>query len=475
MSHRPISIQTLGLSFPQKVCFAGFSTQIHSGMRIAIIGQNGSGKTTLLKMLHGLVEASEGHINLPEDVSMAFVPQVIEDFEDLSGGQRLNEALTKALASRPTMLLLDEPTNHLDAKNRRSLMRLLRKFSGTLIVVSHDVELLRTCIDTLWHIDQGKITVFSGDYDAYMQEISVKRSSLEHELGMLERDKKQSHLDLMKEQNRAKQSRSAGEKHIERRKWPTIVSNAKANKANETAGVKKKQITTKKQDLVEKLGALRLTEIITPKFSLKASDVKASKTIVSIQGGCCGYTMPVLEGVFLSLGACDRLAITGDNGSGKSTLVRAILGDVLVKKSGDWTGPKREDIGYLDQHYSTLNPQKTVLETIQEVVPGWSHGELRRHLNDFLFRKNEEVSACVSTLSGGEKARLCLSQIAARTPKLLILDEITNNLDLDSRAHVIQVLQIYPGAMIIISHDSDFLTEIGVKDVYDLGTEGISK
>lgn len=129
---------------------------------------------------------------------------------------------------------------------------------------------------------------------------------------------------------------------------------------------------------------------------------------------------------------------------------------------------KREDVGYLDQHYATLNPDKTVLETIEDLVPAWPHSETRRHLNDFLFRKNEEVNALVSTLSGGEKARLSLAQIAAKTLKLLILDEITNNLDLETKEHVVQVLKAYPSAMIVISHDVDFLTEIKIHEVLDV-------
>ncbi len=129
---------------------------------------------------------------------------------------------------------------------------------------------------------------------------------------------------------------------------------------------------------------------------------------------------------------------------------------------------KNEYIGYLDQHYTTLDPNKTVFEMISELVPHWPHSEIRRHLNDFLFRKSEEVNASVSSLSGGEKARLSLAQIAAKTPKLLILDEVTNNLDLESKNHIIQVLISFPGAMIIISHDSDFLEEIGISDYYQI-------
>jgi len=467
MSHKPISFQNIGLQFPQKVCFEGLTTQIHHGSRIALIGQNGSGKSTLLKMLQGLVEPSQGDMHVSTDIVFGYVPQVIEEYEALSGGQRLNEALTQALVSDPNVLLLDEPTNHLDLRNRRSLMRLLQNYTGTLLVASHDVELLQTCIDTVWHIENGKVHIFSGKYDDYIKEIRIKRTSLEQELSILDRQKKETHEALMKEQTRAAKSRAKGEKHIEQRKWPTIVSDAKARRAAETSGRKKRAIDQRKQDLIDRLSDLRLPEIITPKFSLPASS-KTSRDILSIQEGKCGYLEPILQGISLCLGSQERIAFRGDNGSGKTTFVKAILGDSIIVKSGKWLVPSPVDIGYLDQHYGTLDPQLTVLETIHNLVPEWPHAEIRRHLNDFLFRKNEEVNALVHTLSGGEKARLSLAQIAARTPKLLILDEVTNNLDLETREHVIQVLQDYPGAMIVISHDEDFLKAISINRFYDI-------
>ena len=273
----------------------------------------------------------------------------------------------------------------------------------------------------------------------------------------------------MKEQERAKKSNLRGEKSIQNRKWPTIVSDEKARRAIETSGKKKSSIRDKKQELTDKLSDLRLPEILKPKFSLNAADI-GDRTLVSISDGCVGYNQPLLHNITLSLMAGDRMAISGDNGSGKSTLIKAILDDPIVTKTGIWHMPKPGDIGVLDQHYATLNPNKTVLETVHDLAPSWPHADIRRHLNDFLFRKNEEVNALVSTLSGGEKARLSVAQIAAKTPKLLILDEMTNNLDLETRDHVIQVLKEYPGAMIVISHDDDFLREIIVNTYYILET-----
>jgi len=149
------------------------------------------------------------------------------------------------------------------------------------------------------------------------------------------------------------------------------------------------------------------------------------------------------------------------------------LGDPGVLKSGTWVMPQKSDIGYLDQRYATLDSTQTVFETIQILQPDWTHAEIRRLLNSFLFRKNEEVNSLVKNISGGERARLSLAQIGAKTPKLLILDEITNNLDLEARAHVIDVLSFYPGAMIVISHDQDFLDAIFITCFYRVSNGGI--
>jgi ATPase subunit of ABC transporter with duplicated ATPase domains len=457
--HIPIQLKNLSLEFVHKTCFEDFSATLPYGSRVAIIGRNGSGKSSLLKLIADLLQAS--------DLCIGYVPQVITDYSDLSGGQRFNKALTQALSKNPDLLLLDEPTNHLDLHNRKSLMRMLNAYHGTLLIVSHDVELLQKCIDTIWHIENQHITVFSGKYTDYIQESKIKLSSLQKELEILHKQKKDMHLDLMQEQVRAKKSKAKGQKSIAQSKWPTIVSNAKATRAEATSGNKKAALSNKKVALTEQLKNLYIPEIIKPKFALTSAEV-GTKTIIAISNGSVGYNsyMPLLTEISLSLAAGERIAIVGDNASGKTTLVKAISSNPEVIAAGEWMLPQKNDIGYLDQHYATLQSTKTVLETITELVPEWSHTKTRLHLSDFLFRGNDAVNALVASLSGGEKAKLCLAQIAAKTPKLLILDEITNNLDLETREHVLQVLQNYPGAMIVISHDEKILRNIGIKEQY---------
>ena len=240
--HKPIILQGLSLSFSGKHCFADFSTHIYPGSRIAIIGRNGSGKSTLLHMICQKSEPSNGQIIIPEGLCVGYVEQTINAVGSLSGGQRFNKKLSEVLAQSPDVLILDEPTNHLDKNNRKSLMQMLMRYQGTLIMVSHDTELLRNCVDTLWHLDHNKIHEFTGSYDDYMREVRQKRAAIEKDLSLLKREKKDMHIDLMKEQNRAAKSKSKGKKSIEQKKWPTVVRKSKALRAEQTSGKKKSSI-----------------------------------------------------------------------------------------------------------------------------------------------------------------------------------------------------------------------------------------
>ena len=456
--HNTIKIKNFCLSFPNKVCFDDFSTDVAFGDRIAIVGKNGSGKSSLLRMI----------ADQNQDLSLAYVPQIIENFDSLSGGERFNKSLSAALGENPSILLLDEPTNHLDADNRKSLMRMLNAYYGTLIVVTHDEELLRNCVDILWHIDNGKITVFRGRYSDYMRERATQYQSISRQAQLLAREKKAMHEKLMKEQQRTAKSKSSGEKKVANKKWMSSTADLKAMKAEKSQGKNLRNLDDKKQKLADQLSEMRLPEIIVPKFHLPFQK-NSDETIVSIIDGAIGYSAEhlVASDINLSVMSNEHLAIVGKNGSGKTTLLKAIMNDSTVVRKGDWYVPKASEIGYLDQHYGNLNPEQSALEVIAEANSSWSHAEIRKHLNDFLFHQNEEVNTAMKHLSGGEKARLSLAKIAANVPKLLILDEITNNIDLETKNHIAEILRGYPAAMIIVSHDEMFLREIGVERTFD--------
>lgn len=346
-------------------------------------------------------------------------------------------------------------------------MRMLNSYYGTIIAVTHDEELLRN-FDILWHIDNGKITIFHGKYEDYMKDLHLQRQSIFHQMQMLKREKKSQHDRLMNEQEKVSKGRVAGEKKIQNKKWMKSTADLKAMKAEKSQGKNLKNIEEKKQKLSKQLQGMNFSEEIIPKFNIPFKN-SIDQNIVTIVDGTIGYDDKIIaKNINLSLASTEHLAIIGKNGSGKTTLIKAIMGDKSVCKSGDWYCPHADDIGYLDQHYKDLNPEKTAIEIIEEINPNQTQAEIRKHLNDFLFRKNEEVTTKVCNLSGGEKARLSLAKIAAKVPKLLILDEITNNIDLETKNHIADVLQNYPSAMIIVSHDQAFLDKIKIDEYYEL-------
>lgn len=463
---KPIRLENLSLSFNHKICFQNFSAIINYGDRIAVIGNNGSGKTALVKAIAGCENILDGEIIVPGNIVMGYVPQTIENYPQLSGGERFNKELSLALSKNPDLLILDEPTNHLDIYNRKSLMGMLGRFQGTLIVVSHDEELLNTNADILWHIDNGKIKIFNGKYHNYKASYTLTITALEQEKKTLEKEKKLMHKKLMQEQKRASNSRKGGEKKRAEGKWAPIMAGLKKCGAQASAGKRNSDISTRKENINEKISNLQIAEIIKPSFCLNVA--KVSSFPVAISDATAGYedNFQVLSQINMSVGRNNKVALIGANASGKTTLLRAIMGDLQVLTSGNWSVPKKENIGYLDQHYSNLDLEKTVLEYIELFVPSWTHAQIRKHLNDFLFRKNEEVNEKISLLSGGEKARLSLAAIACRVPHLLILDEITNNIDLVTKEYIAQILSEYPGSLLVVSHELEFIKNIGIKDIY---------
>ncbi|MDR2616992.1 MAG: ATP-binding cassette domain-containing protein [Endomicrobium sp.] len=465
--HKPIFLKNISLLFDNQTYFENFSIQIMPGTHIAIIGANGSGKSSLLKIIKGDLLPSRGTIETNKNIVFGYVPQLIYEHNTLSGAEKFNKALSIALSNQPDILLLDEPTNHLDLKNRDSLMKMLNFYKGTLITVSHDKELLKN-ISSFWHINNRKVTVFTGTYDNYNNLTLQNRQHIKDELKTLVKGKKETHKALMREQERAKKSKDRGEKFVAQKKWLPAVGDLKASYARKAAGKNHADKAAKRELLYEHLADLKIVEPLKPSFTLNFKDTN-SKTIVSISSGSVGYKdKPIIKDINLFVTGKDHLAIVGNNGTGKTTLLKAILNCPEIIKGGVWDTPNGKDVGYLDQHYSSLDNTKTVLETIIDLSPGKIFPQIRSFLNDFLFRKNEEVNKHVSVLSGGERARLSLAKIAIKTPKLLLLDEISNNIDLETKEHVIQVLKEYPGAIIIVSHDKAFLEEINISNRYTI-------
>ena len=461
-----ITINELNLQFGAKELIANFSQNIYAGERIAIIGRNGSGKSSLLKIL--AQEIHDNAVVFHDSLQLAYVPQLSENNSTQSGGERFNSNLSKALASYPEMLLLDEPTNHLDQYNRKSLIKLLHHFAGSLIIVSHDLELLNNCVDTLWHINHGKIIVFKGKYSDYLREQQLKQQNLLAQVTDLKQQQRTNHQSLMQEQQRAKNSRQQGEKSIINRKWPTITSQAKARRAEMTAGQKQRQMREQREDIGRQLADIFVHEEIIPQFSLPHHSSKRSIVQLNQVSIAYGHEKALIQNINLQISGNDKIVLLGTNGSGKSSLFKALLQNKCLTITGEIIAPELNKIGYLDQHYANLVPELSAVDIIANAAPQWTTAEIRKHLNSFLLRKNEEVLIPCKYLSGGELARLSLATIAANPPVLLLLDEITNNLDIETKQHVLTVLNNYPGAYLLICHEEEFVKQLASDYVYQI-------
>lgn len=468
-----ITINELNLQFGAKELIADFSQNIYAHERIAIIGRNGSGKSSLLKIL--AQEIHDNAVQLQSGLQLAYVPQLSDNDSTQSGGERFNGNLSRALASYPDVLLLDEPTNHLDQHNRKSLIKLLHHFSGSLIMVSHDLELLNNCVDTLWHINHGRVTVFNGKYSDYLDEQQLKQQHLLMQVAELKQQQRTSHQNLMQEQQRAKNSRKQGEKSIVNRKWPTITSQAKARRGEMTAGQKQRQMREQREDIGRQLADIFVHEEIIPQFNLPHHPGKRS--VVQLNQVSIAYEQdnPLLQNVNLQISGNDKIALLGANGSGKSSLFKTLLRDKSLIITGEIIAPELSKIGYLDQHYANLAPELSAVEIIADIAPQWTSAEIRNHLNSFLLRKNEEVLIPCKYLSGGELVRLSLATIAANPPALLLLDEITNNLDIETKQHVLTVLNNYPGAYLLICHEKGFAQQLNLDYIYQIKNGTVCK
>lgn len=454
-------LQGVCLANTHRVLFQNVNLHIVAGQRIALVGDNGSGKTSFLKLLQGEVLPSDGHVFRQSHLQVGYLPQVMTPLPGQSGGQSTQKIMSDVLRAQPDVLLLDEPSNHLDPDARKALKRQLHAFKGTLLIVSHDVELLRGLCDTLYCLQDGQLQVFHGELEAWLIHQAAERERVQEALEAIAHQQLQAHQQLMREQLWASKARHRGAKQIAEHRWATIKSPTKLGRGNSTAGQRQASLRERRETLLAERAALARCEVIHPTFGLPAAG-GGDRNVLQISEGRVGYRdgAPVLSGIQLQLGAKERVWLTGPNGSGKTTLLRALRGDIDLCREGDWHLPPLSEVAYLDQHYINLESSSTVLASLQNHVPEWHMQQLRRHLSDFLFRHEEQVCCEVGQLSGGERARLALACMAAKPPRLLLLDEPSNNLDMTLKRHLLSVLQAWPASLLIVSHDVAFMRQL---------------
>lgn len=352
--------------------------------------------------------------------------QETSEVKQFSGGWRMRLNLAQALMCRSDILLLDEPTNHLDLDAVIWLETWLKNYKGTLLLISHDRDFLDNVADNIVHIENQKMTLYSGNYSAFEVRRAEYLSSQQSAYEKQQREVQHMH------------------KFVERFK-------AKASKAKQAQS---------------RVKALERMELIAPahvdspfNFSFKQAD-KMPNPLVTLDEVAIGYTeQPLLSKIKLAIHPGDRIGLLGHNGAGKSTLIKLLSGE-LKALAGECTAAKDLNIGYFAQHQvEQLDFAASPLLHLQRLDPKATESDLRKYLGGFAFNNDMAIDP-VAPLSGGEKARLVLALVVYQRPNLLLLDEPTNHLDLEMRHALTVAMQEYEGAMIIVSHDRHLLRTV---------------
>lgn len=471
MSAPILQLQDIEFSIGTQHLFQGLNASVLPGAKLSIVGRNGSGKSTLMKMIASagaedrLVEQDQGDIFLQAGIKIAYMPQepsfpkgktaldyileqdgvepyqgekALDDLgiaydkslDSLSGGEGRRVSLAYAMATNPDILMLDEPTNHLDVETIEWLEGFLKSFTGAVILISHDRTFLANVTSqTLW-LDQGIVRTLNKGY-GHFEEWSEQ---------IIEEEMK---------------SRAKLEKIItQETEWSRGGISAR-RKRNQGRLKRLYEMREKRSQQLRRLKMARLeTEI----------GEKSSRALIEMKRVQKGYGDRVLINDFSTqIMRGDRIGIIGPNGSGKTTLLRMMIGEEKPD-SGKIKIGKTLDPLYLDQNRKTLDPTKTLWDTL--CPNGGDHimaqGKARHvvgYLKEFMF-KPEQARSPVSTLSGGEKNRLLLAYSLATSSNFMILDEPTNDLDMDTLDRLQDMLADYEGTLVVVSHDRAFLDNV---------------
>jgi ATPase subunit of ABC transporter with duplicated ATPase domains len=382
----------------------------------------------------------------------------------LSGGQVTRASLAGLLAAEPDLLILDEPTNNLDAAARDLVAEVLGRWRGGAIVVSHDRTLLRQ-MDRIVELSGLGAQVFGGDYDLYIQRKAEAEAAAARELADAEKQVARVTREVQVAAERKQRKDAAGKRARAKNDAPKILLDARQQRA-ETSGARGLHVADRlRAEASEALADAdaKVERVRRLAFDLPPSGLAAGKMVAGVDD--VAFAWPggpsVLKGVSLKIVGPERVAVSGPNGSGKTTLIRLLAGE-LQPTSGKVTHGVR--VAFLDQQTALLGDDLTLVAAFRRLNPRSSENAARAALARFLFR-NTAAEKPVATLSGGERLRAALAAVLLGDdpPQLLILDEPTNHLDLDSIGAVEAALAGYDGALLVVSHDRDFLRAVGVE------------
>ncbi|MBW3625825.1 MAG: ABC-F type ribosomal protection protein [Armatimonadetes bacterium] len=470
------------------------SCEIAPGDRVGLIGANGCGKSTLLKIMAGRETPDGGHVHLPGNPLVGYLPQeagfpvslslmsaLCADLPDepppweaeellaglnfprerwdqpvrtLSGGEQTRLMLARLLLMQPDLLLLDEPTNHLDLGALEWLEKYLGRFRGALLVISHDRRFLDHTVNRILELDGRKLREFGGNYSFYAQQKEEERRRQEVEYRRQQEEIASLKAYIKRASSRARaigQGPKRGRDHYGR----VASKMAKQAKAAE-----------RRLDRIERVQKPWEPDTLNARFQPETRHGQWAARAESLSK-CYGDRV-LFRRVDLSIAYGERVAIIGPNGAGKTTLLRILLGEEPPDEGESHLGPGVK-VGYLAQHQENLNPEHTLLEEAL-AERNASETEVRTLLACFLFRR-DEVFKKVGALSSGERVRLALVRLLASGCNLMVLDEPTHHLDIDTRERMEEALEEYPGTLLLVSHDRLLLDRLAERLVIIEGGE----
>ena len=462
-----LSLQNLQIAFGGPKLLDGVTLQVEPGERICLIGRNGEGKSTLLKILDGSLEPDDGSIVRQSGVKIArlqqTVPQDIEGtvfdliskdwdhehaldhpvekaislmnldgnqlFSSLSGGMRRRALLAKALVNEPDVLILDEPTNHLDIESIQWLEHFLCRWRGTVVFVTHDRVFLQKLATRIVELDRGKLTSWECDYRTYLKRRQELQDAEEGQWAQFDRKLAQEEVWIRKG-IKARRTRNEGRvRELEKMR-------AERSQRRERTGTVKLQL--------HEAGTTGRKVITAKAISCAYEDVEIIRE----------FSTEILRG--------DRIGIIGPNGCGKSTLLNALLGH-LEPITGEVIHGTRLEVSYFDQHRQKLDESKSVKFNLcgenEYVQTPSGRQHVMGYLRNFLFSPADADQPVIS-LSGGERNRLMLAKLFAKPSNVLVLDEPTNDLDVETLDLLEEMLAEYQGTVLLVSHDRAFLNNV---------------
>ena len=433
-----LNISNLSKSYVGQSVLKEVSFHLEEKEKAAIVGINGSGKTTLLRCILGIEEADEGGIAFSKDKKMAYLAQQHadmeqedEEYESLSGGQKTKKRLEEILMEKPDLLILDEPTNHLDIGSIQWLEKVLKRYDGAVLLVSHDRYFLDKIVTKVIDLERGKARMYLGNYTAYVEKKKMIREA----------------------ERKAYENQQAEIKHQE-----AVIE--KLKQFNREKSIKRAESREKLLSKVERLeqpedlqNEMRL--LFMPREA-SGNDVLVAKDLGKRFDGKRLFS----HGTF-SIQRGEHVAVIGDNGTGKTTLLK-ILNGLIQADEGEFRLGSKVKIAYYDQEHAVLHMEKTLFDEIQDTYPDMNNTRVRNVLAAFLFT-GDDVYKKVGDLSGGERGRVSLAKLMLSDANFLILDEPTNHLDIQGKEVLEEAIRNYEGTVLYVSHDRYFINQTATR------------